>query len=157
MLRLWLPILAAVLILLPAPVCGDDAREQKILATAKDLSRGNTIGPLTLKPGSPAVFRSAEELVAASSKPASAKEPAAQKEMECALAKLLKVDAIDWSKQMVLGAISEGFPSLKSEGKVLTATYLPYHDRPVRFVPPSPKVLVLIERFEGEVKFVPKK
>jgi len=157
MLRLWLPILAVSLYLLPAPVCGDDAKELKIIATAKDFSRVNSIGPITLKPGSLAVIRSAEELVAASNKAESAKEPAAQKEIESALAKLLKVDAIDWNKQMVMAAIAQGFDSLKSDGKVLTATYLPYIERPLRATPQPPKVLVLTERFEGQVKFVPKK
>jgi hypothetical protein len=80
-----------------------------------------------------------------------------QKEMEAELAKLLKVNAIDWSKQMVLGAIATRLVSLKTDGKVVTATFIPYQEPLARRIPPTPKFLVLIERFEGEVRFNPKK
>ena len=53
----------------------------------------------------------AEELVGVTSKAKSAKDPDVQKEMEAELAKLLKVDAIDWNKQIVLGVISMAFGS----------------------------------------------
>src|SRR5262245_39037598 len=60
-------------------------------------------GPVQLKANDTGVvIRSAEELVARSSKPESAKDAAVQKTMEEELAKLLRVDAIDWKKQMVL-------------------------------------------------------
>ena len=77
--------------------------------------------------------------------------------LETELTKLFKVDAIDWNKQIVLGVIGEGFDSLNTDGKVLTATFVPYKEPPGRGVPRTPKFLVLIERFEGEVKFVKKK
>jgi hypothetical protein len=77
--------------------------------------------------------------------------------MDVELAKLLKVDAVDWRKHIVLGVIGQGFDSLKYDGKVLTATYVPFKEPLTRLIPPTPKVLVLIERFEDEVKFVPKK
>jgi hypothetical protein len=92
-----------------------------------------------------------------SRKAKSAKDPVVQKEMDVELAKLLKVDAVDWRKHIVLGVIGQGFDSLKYDGKVLTATYIPFKEPLTRLIPPTPKVLVLIERFEGEVKFVPKK
>ena len=47
----------------------------------------------------PVVIRSAEELVANSAKADKAKDADVQKEMSLALAKLFKVDAIDWNKQ----------------------------------------------------------
>lgn len=103
------------------------------------------------------MIRSAEELVALTDKAKSAKDPAVQKEMVAELAKLLKVDAIDWNKQIVLGVIGEGFDSLNTNGKVLTVTFIPFKERVGRSVPPAPKVLLLIERFEGEVQFVKKK
>src|SRR5436190_15432258 len=74
------------------------------------------------------VIRSAEDLVALSRKAESKKDPAVQKEMEAELAKILKVEAIDWRKHVVLGVIAEGFDSLKTDGKILTATYVPYKE-----------------------------
>ena len=41
-------------------------------------------------------------------------------------------------------------------GKVLPATHVPYKDSLALAVPPTPKIMVLIERGEGEVKFVQK-
>jgi hypothetical protein len=137
-------------------VAAEDARELRIIASAHDNSRDFSLGPVQIKAGS-VVIRNAAELVAASSKAGSAKEPAVQKELEAELAKLLKVEAIDWNKQMVLAVRGNGFDSLKVEGKVLTATFVPHYERPVRAILPWPKALVLTERFEGEVKFVPRK
>jgi hypothetical protein len=58
---------------------------------------------------------------------------------------------------MVLGVIGTDFDSLKSDGKVLTATFIPFNEPLTRAIPRTPKTLVLIERCAGEVKFVPKK
>jgi hypothetical protein len=157
MVRLGLAILASALVLLPASLRGDDPKELKIQAIAKDLSEGTYLGPIRLKSVGPIVIRSAEELVAASGKPTAAKDLAVQKEMEAALAKLLKVEAIDWRKQMILVGIVQGFETLASDGKVLTVTILPFNERPTRAPQKYPKELILTERFEGDVKFVPKK
>jgi hypothetical protein len=140
---------------LPAALA-DDAKELKPIATAKDNSRSASIGPFLLKTDG-VVIRTAEELVALTTKAKSAKDEAVQKEMEAELAKLLKVETIDWNKQMVLGVIGEGFESLTTDGKVLTATFVPFKEPGGRAAPPAPKVLVLVARFEGEVKFVKKK
>jgi hypothetical protein len=148
--------LVVVCAILPTPLSAQDVTDLKPIAAAKDLSRGENIGPFLMKREG-VVIRSAEELVALSSKAKSAKDPAVQKEMEAELAKLLKVDAIDWKKQIVLGVIGPELVSLKSDGKVLMATYVPYTERPARSIPQIPKILVLIDRFEGEVKFLPKK
>jgi hypothetical protein len=155
MLRHGLSILAASLAIWPAASHGEDAKELKIIATFKEVTDLNGIGPIAFKTKNLAVIRSAEELVAASNKAESAKDSDVQKEMTTAMAKLLKVDAIDWSKQMIMVGVVEGFDSLKSDGKKLTVTYSRYNERPLRFVPPFPKVVVLTERFESEVKFVP--
>jgi hypothetical protein len=148
--------LAVVWLILPVPALAEDAKEVKPIATAKDNSRSASIGSFRLKKEG-AVIRSAEELVKVTSQAKDAKDPAVQKEMEAELAKLLKVDAIDWKKQMVLGVISEGFDSLSADGKVLTATFVPFKEPLARAIPATPKVLVLIERFEGEVTFAKKK
>ena len=58
---------------------------------------------------------------------------------------------------MVLGVIGEGFESLTTDGKVLTATFVPFKEPGPRGIPATPKVLVLVARFEGEVTFVRKK
>lgn len=149
-------LLGAAWLVLPAALA-DDARELKPTATAKDRSRSASIGSFELKTDG-VVVRSAEDLVGLTGKAKSAKDPAVQKEMQAELVKLLKVDAIDWSKQMVLGVIGEGFDSLTTaDGKVLTVTFVPFKEPGGRAVPAAPKVLVLVERFDGEVKFVKKK
>src|SRR5262245_11506402 len=155
-LQLSVAFLAAAWLVLPATALAEDAKKLKPIATAKSDSRDGRLGPFEIKRHGVAV-RSAEELVMLSSKPESAKDPKVQKEMEAELAKLLKVDAIDWNKQMVIAVISEQFESLTTDGKTLTATYVPYKEPPSLTVPPTPKVLVLIDRVEGEVKFVEKK
>jgi len=155
-LQLSVAFLAAAWLVLPATALAEDAKKLKPIATAKSDSRDGRLGPFEIKRHGVAV-RSAEELVMLSSEAKSAKDPKVQKEMEAELAKLLKVDAIDWNKQMVIAVISEQFESLTTDGKTLTATYVPYKEPPSLTVPPTPKVLVLIDRVEGEVKFVEKK
>jgi hypothetical protein len=153
--RLSRSLLAVALVLLPAMVRGED-KDVKIIANATDNERTSRMGPIYLRRDG-VVIRNAEELVALSSKPKVAKDAAVQKQMEAELAKLLKVDAIDWNKQMVVGLITEKLESLKTDGKVVTATYVPFKEPGGRAVSPTPKVLLLTDRFEGEVKFVPKK
>jgi hypothetical protein len=149
--------LIAAWVLLPAMVFAQDpTKELKSIATAKDRERTSNFGPFWVKrPG--VIIRSAEDLVGLTNNPKAAKDPMVQKGMEAVLAKLLKVESIDWSKHMVLGVIGESFESLKIDGKVLTAMFVPFNETVTRAIPPTPKVLVLIERFEGEVKFVPTK
>jgi len=78
-----------------------------------------------------------------------------------ALAKLFKVDAIDWDKQMVIGIMTGGgrgdagnltFKSFQIEGKSLTVHYKGpgYPDHTCA----SNSSLALIPRFDGKVKFV---
>ena len=132
------------------------AEEPKIIATVSDTD------PYLVrlkKTDSGVVIRSAEELVALTEKAKSAKDPAVQKAIEAELAKFLKVESIDWSKQMVLvaqGHPSHGergsikFDSPKVEGKLLGSHWKqekraagrpPYYGPPMGFA--------LVERFEG--------
>jgi phosphoribosyl-dephospho-CoA transferase len=146
----------------PNAAAAEDTRELKIIAAAQDSPRASGIGPVRLNDYGGVAIRSAEELVLLSSKAKSAKVPAVQKEIEADLAKLLDVDAIDWSKQMVLAVRGEPgtkadrvrFDSLKIEDKVLTVAWkvIP---RPPHAGPGTPIALILVERFDGEVKFAP--
>jgi hypothetical protein len=155
-LQLAIACLVAVCAIVPAPVSAEDV---------KDLKPGAKIvmahGPLAYKPRLHLVIRSAEELVANSSKPLKSKDRDAQQEMSSALAKLFKVDAINWDKQMVVGIMTGGgrgdaghlaFVSFLLQGKSLTVHYtgpaFPAHNCA------SNSGLALLPRIDGEVKFV---
>jgi hypothetical protein len=161
-LQLSVACLVAAWVILPATARAEDAKELRTFASAQDSSRAAHIGPVQLdEPGS-VVIRSAEELVGFSSKAKSAKDRAVQKEIEAELAKVLLLDAIDWNKQMVLAVRGEPgtnadrvrFDSLKVEDKVLTVAWK-VNARPPHAGPGTPIALILVERFDGEVKFVP--
>lgn len=147
---------------LPAPLRGGDAKELKIIASAQDSPRASSIGPVQLNDFGGVAIRSAEELVARSSAPGDAKDAATQKAMTGELAKLLEVEGIDWSKQMVLAVRGEPgtkadrvhFDSLRVEGNVLTVTWK-VKRRPPHAGAGTPIALVLVDRFDGEVKFGP--
>jgi hypothetical protein len=148
----------------PPPAPGaEKTRELTIIASAQDSPRcGANIGPVRLNDSGGVVIRSAEGLVAHSSKPDSAKDPAVQKAMEAELAKLLEVDAIDWNKQMVLAVRGQTgtrsdrihFESLRVEDKALTVAWK-VKQRPPHAGPGTPIALILVERFDGDVKFGP--
>jgi hypothetical protein len=131
----------------------------------QDLKPGARIvmaqGPLAYKPQLHLVIRSAEELVANSGKPLQSRDREVQQEMSSALARLFRVDAIDWDKQMVVGVMTGGgrgdagnlaFVSFLLRGKSLTVHYtgpaFPDHTCA------SNNGLALIPRFDGEVNFV---
>ena len=85
--------------------------------TPEVVAGNGTSSPYLVKlkhPDTGVVIRSAEELVAHSAKPESAKDPAVQKATEAELAKFLKVESIDWSKQMVLAVQSHPTKDRKS-------------------------------------------
>lgn len=145
---------------LAAPARAEEAREVEIIASAQDSTRVASIGPVLLDATGGYVIRSAEQLVTLSSKADSAKDPAVQKEIEAELVKLLKVDAIDWSKQMALAVRGEPgtkadtirFDSIKVEDKVLTVAWK-VRPRPPHAGPGTPVAVILVERFDGEVRF----
>ena len=161
-LRLFAAGLVTACAGLPAPLCADDARELTIIASAQDSPREANIGPVQLDTYGGVVIRSPEELVARSNKPDSAKDPAVQKAMTAELAELFQVDAIDWKTQMVLAvrgvpgtrADRVHFESLRVDGKVLTVTWK-VKQRPPHAGTGTPIALILVERFDGEVKFGP--
>src|SRR5262245_4513558 len=111
-------------LILPAVARAEDPKELKPIATAKGDSRDGRLGPFEIKRHGVAI-RSAEELVGLTSKAKSATDAAVQKEMEAELAKLLKVESIDWKKQMVIAVISQRFESVTTDGKIVTAAYIP--------------------------------
>ena len=98
----------------------------------------------------PAVIRSAEQTMSAN------------------LAKMLKVNAIDWKTQMVVvisggsqrtGGYSVGVTSLEVEEGKLTVNWILNKPAPGTIVTQAfttPSLTVLIDRFEGEVLFNPK-
>src|SRR6516162_11626846 len=102
-LRLAIGWLVAAWAILPAPLGAKDVKDLK--PQAKIVMAH---GPLAYKPQLHLVIRSAEELVANSSKPLKSKDRKVQQEMSSALAKLFRVDAIDWDKQMVVGVMTGG-------------------------------------------------
>jgi hypothetical protein len=155
-LQLAIVCLVAAWPILPAPLGAEDV---------KDLKPGAKIvmphGPLAYKLQLRLVIRSAKELVANSSTPLKSRDREVQQEMSSALAKLFKVDAIDWDKLMVVGIMTGGgrgdagklaFVSILRQGKSLavhfTGPAFPDHN----CAPNSG--LALIPRFDGEVKFV---
>jgi hypothetical protein len=147
---------------LPAPLRAEQDRELTIRASAQDSPRAASIGPVQLDDYGGVVIRSPEDLVALSSKATSAKDPAVQKEVEAELATVLQVEAIDWKTQMVLAVRGQPgtkadrvhFDSLKVEGKVLTVAWK-VRQRPPHAGPGTPIALILVDRFDGEVKFAP--
>jgi hypothetical protein len=138
------------------------AQELRIIARAPDSPRAAGIGPVELKDPGGVVIRNAEELAAHSSRAKSARNRTVQKEVEAELAKLLGVAAIDWGKQMVLAVRGEPgteadrvrFDSLKVKGKVLTVAWK-VKPRPPHARPGTPIALILVDRFDGDVKFAP--
>ena len=135
--------------------------ERKIIASASDSE------PALIrlkKDDSGVVIRSAQELVAHSNKPDSAKDPKAQKEAEAALALRLNVPGIDWSKRMILavqGRPTRGehgsikFDTPRIAGKVLLVLWKQEH-RTTRFPYAGPPTgIALVDRFEGEINFLP--
>src|SRR5262249_21990435 len=117
------------------------------------------------KEGQKLVFRSAAELVAATPfKNLDAPAQVVEKQATAELAKALKVDTIDWAKQMVIVVTAGGRPTggwkidisaVKGKGKTVEVHW--------KATPPTgfatqafthPSVVALTDRVEGEVKFV---
>jgi len=146
---------------MPALLGAEEIRELSIIASAYDSPVEASIGPVQLNEQGGVVIRGVEELVAMSGRPDSAKDAALQKELEAELAKVLAVPTIDWSKQMVLALRGQTgtkldriqFESLKAEGKVLTVAWK-VKQRPPHAGLGFPVSLILVERFDDEVKFV---
>lgn len=145
--------------ILAVSVSADEARDLKVFAKVGFSNSDSTIGPLRPRPH--LVIRSAEEL-AFNKDPKKGKDPAFQKEVETQLAKLLKVDAIDWNKQMVVavwypvepqrvGLPPVDFVSFKVQGNQLAVSWA--LKGASGGCSPSPIGVALIERFDGQVLF----
>lgn len=114
----------------------------------------------------PLVIRSVEELVATSSKGREAKELAAAKrdgdlqaEVEQLLLTSLKLQAIDWEKQMVVAVLGTrayrappkwNFRSLKTDGNKLIVEISADHGE---FGCGVPWAVAVVNRFDGEIEF----
>jgi hypothetical protein len=163
---LRLPLVAlgllAALVIIPAQAPAEDARELAVIAAAQDSPTAGAIGPVRLDRYGGVVIRSPEELVAHSDKPDAAKDSTVQNEKAAELAKILQVEAIDWKTQMVVAVRGEPgtradrvqFEPLRVEGTVLTVAWK-VKQRPPHAGPGTPIAVVLVDRFEGEVKFIP--
>lgn len=154
-------MLSAVGILVPTALRAEEAKELNIIAAAYDSPRETGIGPVVLGDEGGVVIRGIQDLVAMSGQPGAERDAAAQKELETELAKVLDVASIDWSKQMVLAVRGKlgtrldriHIDSLKVEGKVLTVAWK-VKQRPPHAGPGNPVSLILVDRFDDEVKFV---
>jgi formylglycine-generating enzyme required for sulfatase activity len=161
-LLFFAPCLTAGLVAMaPVGLRAEEPKERKIIASA---SAPDPFLVRLKKGDSGIVIRCAQDLVAHSSMPDSAKDPAVQQAMESELAKFLKVESIDWSKQMALavqGHPSNGergsikFDPPKIDGKVLLVFWKQEHDATRAAYEGPPTGFALVERFEGEVNFVP--
>lgn len=141
----------------PAPQIDEKAKDGadvKILAQASA-----RIG--AARAGGHQTIRSADELVKAMGGKTDADKAAAQ------VAKLLKVDHVDWKKHMVIvvsggmqrtGGYSVQVNHVKLSDKTLTVAWklnTPKAGQPVTQAITYPAATILVERFEGEVRFDP--
>jgi hypothetical protein len=153
-------IMCAVVILALCAPLADGGAEVKILARAP--------WKPALKGGDPQqyVFRSAEELAKVSGldKPDGAE---AQKKATEAAAKALKIDDIDWKRQMLLvvtggmkrtGGYNVEITKIETADKVMTVHWrlnAPKAGSPVTQTITHPAQTALVERFDGKVVFNP--
>lgn len=147
---------------------GDGTRNQAGAMEPKVLARASwpyaKADPNAPKKGELAVIRNAAELTAR--EPWSnldAPQPVVEKKATDEVAKLLKVDGIDWNKQMLIlvtaGPKSSGgwkvnIDSLKVDGKTLKVSWsatAPKGFATAAFTHPGQ--IILVERFDGPVTF----
>lgn len=154
----WLTVLADVTV-------ADEpaARELKIFAkVATESDDSADVGPIHFgQVREQLVFRGPQELVEHSRRFREAEDRDAQRSVEAELAEFLKVGGIDWEEQMVV-AVSAGrdsstkdlqFAPLQVSGDVLVVSFSPRRIRGFKRV--TPKAVLLVERFDGEVRFDP--
>jgi hypothetical protein len=114
------------------------------------------------------VIRTADEAaVALGAAPDKARDEATRREATSRFAKDLKVDGIDWTKQMVVvvaagrkntGGFSVEFTGLEIKNKTLTVKWKLHTPQPggtVTQVITHPGTAALVGRFDGDVKFDP--
>ena len=163
-------MLAALVLALAAGVAEPPAKEPKenkaddkgpkVLATAPWSSK--QLVPRT------GFIRSADgAALALGVAPDKAMDETAKKEATAFFAKVFKKDTIDWNKQMVLlveagqkntGGYSVEITGREIKDKVLTVKWklnAPKPGSPVTQAITHPAIVVLVERFDGEIKFDP--
>ena len=150
----------------------DEPRLLKVVASQGWSNNHHKIGPLVFDRKSThdkttLVIRTSAELAAhtpqAIKDPKKADDPAFQKDVATELAKLLKVESIDWDKQMVVAvwdAANTRSPrgevevvSLKVQGDTLTVQWR--LKGPGADTYPQPRGVALVERHKGKVVFDP--
>jgi hypothetical protein len=150
--------------LVPALGGKDDKKpDQKEEKELKVLSRGLWGAPVQVGKQQQLVIRSAKELIEATG----ATGENAEKQTLERLTKSLKVDKIDWKTQMVVivsggvkptGGYSVEVTGLKVKDKTLTVHWKLNSPKPGSFVTQivtHPAQAVLVERFDGTVRFDP--
>ncbi len=169
-----LAVIAATFVVPMVPLAsGAEPKELKIIAQRSFVSESDGAPPISFvrpaeKPVEPLVIRSVEDLAAASTKGRQAKDPAAakkdpdlQKEVEGLLAKALKVEKIDWEKQMVVAASEKQayrvppkweFASLKLDGEKLIVEMRSESGKGYGSYG-TPWAVAVVERFDGKVEF----
>jgi hypothetical protein len=148
----------------PAPEAEEQAAgEQKGEKTRELKVFGRTPNRLGATRGGNLVVRGPQELVRLRGGKAGGNVDATN----TAVAKLLKVEKIDWDKQMVIlisggtqrtGGYSVELKGLKVQGETLTVQWklnTPRPGQPVTQAFTNPGLAVLVERFDGEVRFDP--
>lgn len=132
----------------------------------KILARG--VWPVREDKGERLVLHDARELaIALGAAPKDARERRFQDDAETDTAKLFKVKAIDWNKQMVVvvavgvrrtGGYRVEIESLTVKDEVLTVKWKLHEPRPGDLVTQAltyPTQMALVDRFEGRVAFDP--
>lgn len=143
-----------VLAIFAAPIVAGETKEMSVIAIAHESQLDAGVGPIQMKELGGIVIRSSQELAALSTE-------SDQRKIEAELAKVLEVSTIDWNKQMVIALRGvQGtkldrihIESLKVEGKALTVSWK-IKQRPPHAGPGSPVAVLLVDRFDDEVKFV---
>lgn len=141
--------------------------ERQVIAAAMNSEYVPDIGPIHFnRKNGHMTIRSAEELAAKGSAPGNATDAYVQKQATADLAQLLKVNQIDWDKQMVVAldagefttdgvsdALRVEIVSVQIINKTLTVSWRLCRPLAKRVTEQRPKAVVLLERWDGAVEF----
>jgi hypothetical protein len=153
--------------LLAAGLAAAEPTDWKVLASAGTVGKQEWplhIDPVGDKPRHGVACRGPADLTALVVKdPKLAAAADEQKRAEAWAARLLKVEKIDWTKQMVVavdaGSVGNGrevkLVSAKADGQTLTVTWQTLTKAKSGLA--NPRLVALMPRFEGDVVFVEKR